>query len=440
MQSYQNYKNSEVEWIGKIPSHWKVVRINKLSTVKRGASPRPIDDLKYFSDNGEYSWVRIEDVTVSNKFLKKTTQRLSSLGKSLSVPLEPGEIFISIAGSVGKPIISQIKCCIHDGFVYFERLKISPDYLYWIFIGSEPYRGLGKLGTQLNLNTETIGNIKIPLPPPDEQTSITKYLDVISSRFDKIILEEKRLIELLIEKRAALINQAVTRGLDPEVKLRDSGIEWINQIPESWELKRLKFLVDKIGSGITPKGGSLIYQTYGIPLIRSQNVHFNGLRLDDVAYISEEIFKTMLNTATKKHDVLLNITGASIGRCTFIEDEFEKGNVNQHVCIIRLLHKKLFYKYLNYFLMSSLGQDQILSVEMGTSREGLTFEQIGNLRLPLPSLTEQIQIAKYLENETSKIDSVIERIQHRIMLLEEYKKSLINSVVTGKIDVRHQID
>ena len=154
----------------------------------------------------------------------------------------------------------------------------------------------------------------------------------------------------------------------------------------------------------------------------------------------QEIFKTMLNTATKKHDVLLNITGASIGRCTFIEAEFEKGNVNQHVCIIRLLHKKLFYKYLNYFLMSSLGQDQILSVEMGTSREGLTFEQIGNLRLPLPSLTEQIQIAKYLENETSKIDSVIERIQHRIMLLEEYKKSLINSVVTGKIDVRHQIE
>lgn len=147
-------KPSGVEWLGDVPEEWKVISIKWISPVSRGASPRPIDDPKYFDPDGEYAWVRIADVSASDGLLLETTQRLSALGSSLSVKIEPGELFISIAGTVGKPCISGIKACIHDGFVYFPLLAIDPKFLFRIFEAGTCYGGLGKWGTQLNLNTD----------------------------------------------------------------------------------------------------------------------------------------------------------------------------------------------------------------------------------------------------------------------------------------------
>ena len=168
MKPYPRYKDSGVEWIGAIPEDWNVIRIKRLSPVKRGASPRPIHDPKYFDIDGEFAWVRIADLSASEKYLETTTQTLSELGASLSVKRFPGDFFLSIAGTVGKPIITKIKCCIHDGFVYFPQLNINPEYLYYIFSTGLPYQGLGKWGTQLNLNTDTVGEIFIPVPNDDK--------------------------------------------------------------------------------------------------------------------------------------------------------------------------------------------------------------------------------------------------------------------------------
>src|SRR6266849_1682216 len=145
---YPAYKDSNVEWLGKIPAHWEVKKIKRLCQVKRGASPRPIDDPIYFDDDGEYAWVRISDVTASAKYLQRTEQKLSLVGQSKSICLGPDELFLSSAGTVGKPIITQIKCCIHDGFVYFIGLDQYKEYLFYVFSGGELYKGLGKLGTQ----------------------------------------------------------------------------------------------------------------------------------------------------------------------------------------------------------------------------------------------------------------------------------------------------
>ena len=152
-------KDSGVEWIGKVPEHWGVKRIKDLVLVKRGASPRPIDDPIYFDEYGEFSWVRIADLSASERYLLMTKEKLSQLGSSLSVKRYPGDFILSIAGTVGKPIITKIKCCIHDGFVWFPNLKINPEYWYYLFSTGLPYQGLGKLGTQLNLNTTTVGII-----------------------------------------------------------------------------------------------------------------------------------------------------------------------------------------------------------------------------------------------------------------------------------------
>lgn len=207
-------KPSGIDWLGDVPEHWEVRRVKSLSMVKRGASPRPIDNSKYFDDQGEYAWVRIADVTASIRYLEKTTQRLSALGKSLSVPIEPGGLFLSIAGSVGKPIITKIKCCIHDGFVYFPNFKDDAEFLFYVFSSGIIYGGLGKIGTQLNLNTETVGNISIGWPPSEEQGEIVKYLDIALDSLNDAIERVYREIYLLREYRTRLIADVVTGKLD----------------------------------------------------------------------------------------------------------------------------------------------------------------------------------------------------------------------------------
>ena len=207
-------KDSGVEWLGEIPAHWEVKKIKRFCQVRRGASPRPIDDPIYFDDEGEYAWVRISDVSASSKYLLKTEQKLSALGQSKSVPLNPGELFLSIAGTVGKPIITQIKCCIHDGFVYFTGLKQNREYLFYVFSGGDLYKGLGKLGTQLNLNTDTIGDIKMPVPSPAEQQAIAIYLDHETAKIDALIARVREGIAKVQEYSAALIAAAVTGKID----------------------------------------------------------------------------------------------------------------------------------------------------------------------------------------------------------------------------------
>ena len=207
-------KPSGIEWLGDVPEHWEVIPIKWLSPVKRGASPRPIDDPKYFDEEGEYAWVRIADVSACDGVLRETTQRLSPLGSSLSVKILPNELFVSIAGTVGKPCISAIKACIHDGFVYFPTLKINPLFLFRIFEAGDCYGGLGKWGTQLNLNTDTVGSIRVAIPPEDELLQLLTFLEDESSRFDTLTAEAQRAIDLLQERRTALISAAVTGQID----------------------------------------------------------------------------------------------------------------------------------------------------------------------------------------------------------------------------------
>lgn len=218
-------KDSGVEWLGEVPENWKIIFIKHLTVVKRGASPRPIDSPIYFDDEGEYAWTRIADVTNSDMYLLNTTQRLSKLGSSLSVKLDENQLFLSIAGSVGKPCITMSKACIHDGFVYFPSLKINIKFLYYIFHAGQAYLGLGKMGTQLNLNTDTVGSIKIGLPTDGEIEYIINNIELEMQKYGALIAAVYHSIELLKERRTALISAAVTGKID----LRN----WIAPIPEA---------------------------------------------------------------------------------------------------------------------------------------------------------------------------------------------------------------
>jgi len=199
-----------------------------------------------------------------------------------------------------------------------------------------------------------------------------------------------------------------------------------------WPVDRVKDHASKIGSGITPSGGAAGYLDNGIPLLRSQNVHFDGLRLDDVAYIAEETHEEMSGSKLRGHDVLLNITGASIGRCTFVPDDFCEGNVNQHVCIIRP-KASLEHKFLTYCLSAPWGQDQIFSSFTGASRQGLGQRDLGSIQVPLPPLPEQQRIAAYLDASCAAIDAAVTAKRRQLETLDALRKSIIQRAVTRGI-------
>lgn len=200
-----------------------------------------------------------------------------------------------------------------------------------------------------------------------------------------------------------------------------------------WPVDRVKDHASKIGSGVTPTGGAAAYLDTGVPLLRSQNVHFDGLRLDDVAYIGEDTHDEMGGSKLRPRDVLLNITGASIGRCAYVPEDFGEGNVNQHVCIIRPA-AKLNHKFLTYCLSAPWGQDQVFAGFTGASRQGLGQRDLGEIQVPLPPLPEQQRIATYLDASCAAIDAAVSAKRRQLDTLDALRKSIIQRAVTYGID------
>ena len=204
---HKRFKQTE---IGKIPEEWRLLRLSEVADIRRGASPRPIRDQKWFSDDGP-GWVRIADVTRADRFLRSTDQILSELGKSKSVPVGPGDLIMSICGTIGKPVILGIHACIHDGFVVFKNIQtqVRRDFLYYQLQAAERhFVGRGQPGTQKNLNTTIVGRTLIPLPSADEQDGIAQILWAI----DDSIATNKRLLEEQLRRTKECLTSVLLTG------------------------------------------------------------------------------------------------------------------------------------------------------------------------------------------------------------------------------------
>jgi type I restriction enzyme S subunit len=435
---YPAYKNSGVEWLGLVPEHWDVKAIRWLSSVQRGASPRPIEDPKYFDDEGEYGWVRIEDVTAADGLLLNTKQRLSSLGANLSVKLQPGALFLSIAGSVGKPCIAGSKVCIHDGFVYFPMLRSHTEWLFKIFESRTPFIGLGKLGTQLNLNTETVSSIKVGLPPAGEALRILSSLDRETARIDALIEKKTRFIELLREKRQALITHTVTKGLDPNVKMKDSGVEWLGEVPEHWVVKRLKFIAT-VQTGIAKGKDNAEKDTVEVPYLRVANVQDGYLDLDEVATIevsTAELPRYLLQPG----DVLMNEGGDfdKLGRGHVWHGEIEPCIHQNHVFAVR--PHGVNSEWLNTFTSSASAQFYFMArSKQSTNLASISSSNLMELAVPLPSEEEQRLILDRLHRQASQVNALLAQTERSIELLKERRAALITAAVTGQIDLREAV-
>ena len=429
----RQYKDSGIEWIGEIPETWIKTEVKRLcQKITDGShfSPQTQNEGKvYITVSNVYNdKVHVEEAA---KISNQDFENLVANGCQPPV----GAVLLSKDGTVGRTAIVD-----NNDYVVLSSLGILcpsshvlSKYLKYL-LDSESLQAqmqLAMAGSALRRITITkINNLVGLLPSLSEQQRIADYLDEKCGEIDSLIGLQEQMIEKLKAYKQSVITEAVTKGLDPKAKLVPSCIDWIGEIPEGVKLVKLSILTSKIGSGSTPRGGSTIYVKEGIKFLRSQNVYCEGFDLSDVAYITEEIDEEMNGTRVQIGDVLLNITGASIGRCYYVDETLGRANVNQHVSIIR--PTKIQTKYLKYYLQSNCGQIQIALLQTGGNREGLSAAALSQFLIVYPSQDEQRSIASYLDEKCADIDRLISMKQQKIESLKDYKKSVIYEAVTGK--------
>lgn len=423
-KKYPSYKHCGVEWLGEIPSDWNITKVKHKFLLGRGR----VISLEGLDEDGEYP------------VYSSQTKNNGILGYINSYDFDCKQITWTTDGAnAGTVFLREGKhnCTNVCGTLLPIKKNENLEYLtYTLGYATTFYKRPDTNGAKI-MNGE-MSEIFLTFPPVEEQQQIANFLDKATAKIDTLIEKQTKQIELLKEKRQAVISHAVTKGINPNVPMKDSGVEWLGVIPEHWEVKKLGLITSKIGSGKTPRGGSEVYSDSGILFLRSQNIYDDGLFLDEVVYISEEINNEMLNTQIKDGDILLNVTGGSIGRTCLIPSNFQKANVNQHVCIIRL-NTKEDRLFISYLMKSALIKSQIDGIQNGAAREGLNFEQISGFKIVLPPKNEQNEIVNYVNDKTSKIDTLIEKSKKSIELLKEKRTALISACVTGKIDVRELV-
>lgn len=429
MKAYSEYKPSSIDWLGEIPSHWDVISGKWTVNFTYGF---PADSKLFSIEKKGLPLIRIRDLysTDTEVYYEGNEYPAESI-------INNGDLLIGMDGDFNVARWNGAKAILNQRVCKFEDSKVhSKSYMFYILplilnkINATKYATTVK-----HLSATDLSEMKLTVPPIEEQEVIAAYLDDVTGKVDALIAEKQTQVEDLRAYRTSLITETVTRGLNPDAPLRHSGIDWLGDIPQHWEMSALKYLTSKIGSGITPRGGSEVYLDKGVLFIRSQNVYPDGLHLDDPKYISESIDESMSNTRVYTGDILLNITGASIGRCC-VYTMTESANVNQHVCIIRPLCNLIKNQFLSYVLNSKIGQDQIALFQTGGNREGLNFEQLKNFAIPLPPRSEQQAIAEFLDDKTEKIDALIDELNKQLDELAEYRQAVISEAVTGKVDVR----
>jgi type I restriction enzyme S subunit len=414
-------------WFGDLPDGWNKRRVKTLTPVLRGASPRPIDDPVYFEDDGEFAWVRISDVTAAAGLLRETTQRLSAVGAARSVKLNPGELFLSIAGSVGKPCITGMKACIHDGFVYFPHLpKTSQRFLYYIFESGQCFSGLGKLGTQLNLNTSTVGNIEIPFPSLDTQKAIADFLDRETAYIDQLIDEKQKLLVLLAEKRQSHATALVTRGMNPGAKMSPTGMDCLAEAPSHWRIRRIASLYSEADE----KGEE------GLPVLSvsiNSGISDRELADEDRHRMVNHIEDKALYKRVRPGDLAYNMMRAWQGAFGVALID---GLVSPAYVVARP-KENILSSYFEPLLRTPMWIEEFRRASKGIAdfRQRLYWEHFRQVRVVLPPLEEQATIAETIRSVSNKIDQLRVPIEASILVLREFRSALVTAAVSGQVNV-----
>ena len=403
-------KESGIDWIGQIPEEWEVTKLKYALLINNGKDYKDIE-----VEEGGYPVIGSGGV----------------FARSRNYMYDGDVVLLGRKGTIDKPLFYSGKFWTVDTMFYSTALNGNNiKFMYYSSL-LIPFSYYSTATALPSMTQSDLNNHMLCLPSISEQQKIADFLDKKTAQLDKVKALLGEQIQKLKDYRASLIYETVTKGLDTTVPMKDSGIDWIGQVPEGWGVSRLKYLANKIGSGKTPLGGSEIFEETGILFIRSQNI-YNGLILleDKATYINRNIHQQMIGTCVKKNDILLNITGASIGRVAKYDLDIE-ANVNQHVCIIRS-NRYVLPDYLMYFIMSEFGQFMIKTHQISGNREGLSFENIGNFKIIAPGLDYQYEISQYLNKKMLTINQMIKTKEQQIANINKQRQTLIYDYVTGK--------
>jgi len=415
-------------WIGDIPKDWEVKRIKNLFYLKKEVSENPEQEqVLSLTMNG----IIKRDVSSNEGQLPDTYKGYTKIYPDDIVmnpmDLKSGWIDRSKYDGIISPSYYVLNKLNDDLEIQFFNYQLQRHYKERIFFSfgqgvSYDYRwGLGR---------ETILNFPIVVPPKETQTQIVSFLDTKTQKIDELIQKTEQKIKLLKEKRTSLINHCVTKGLNPDVEMKDSGVEWIGEIPSEWGKSKVKYLTDEHRQGYY---SSEQYSETGLKVVRITDLNDDRTISIDKSphYNLEDIEKDRF--ILKNGDFLFPRTGG-VGRFGIFNDTTP--SIYGSFLIRFRFNKKIFLQFLRYYFDSEIYLNQILSEIHGGVNQNVHVENIKDCFIYVPGKLEQTQIVEYLDEQTQKIDSTIEKETQRIELLKEYRQSLISEVVTGKIDVR----
>lgn len=415
---YDKYKDSGIAWIGEIPEHWEIKRLKNVCSQVNIKENSKGNSLPYIglenieSGSGRYIDTISEIEGMANRFCKNNVL----FGK-----LRP---YLSKVYLAEKDGICSTEFIVYDtksnNCRFIHKLLLSP--LFIDVVNSSTY------GAKMpRANSEFINNIYVQIPPLPEQQSIATYLDQKCGEIDELITLQEEMITKLQSYKQSVITEAVTKGLDKNVPLKDSGIEWIGEIPEHWEVKRLKYFGNNY-NGLTYSPNDICSSQEGIIVLRSSNIKDNKLCFDDNVYVNKEIPTKLL---VNKGDILIcsrNGSASLIGKAALIETDI-KATFGAFMMIFR--GNNICHKYLYYIVTSCISQYKWLFTTATINQ--LTSSMLGEIFAPfICNKLEQQSIADYLDQKCSEIDELISIKQQKIEKLKEYKKSLIFECVTGK--------
>ena len=437
MRRYDSYKDSGIEWIGEIPGKWQVVK-NKLFLCERKERSTEGDE-ELLSVSEYYGVAKRADKIEAGDILV----RAESLIDYKIVKKNDLVINIMLAWKKGLGI-SEYEGIVSPAYcVYYLTQPYSPKFFHYLyrtdlFANIFKAHSTGIIDSRLRLYTEELFQIISIVPPVLEQIAIASFLDRKTTEIDQLIADKKRLIELYKEEKTAIINQAVTKGIDPNVKLKDSGIEWLGEIPEHWKVKRFDFLFSFF-RGLTITKENLTKE--GIPCVNYGEIHSKyGFEVnpdkDILMCVNKDYLISSKKSLLKRGDFVFADTSEDIkgsGNFTYLNSDVPTF-AGYHTIIANPIDK-FVHRFVAYFFESLSFRNQIRCKVTGTKVYSITQSILKSSFVILPPFLEQEIITQYIETECSRIDAKISKTKKLIDLLTEYRTTLISEVVTGKIKV-----
>ena len=431
MKKYSRYKPSGVEWLGEVPEGWETWKISHGYHLTGSGTTPPSDNADWYE--GDICWVttgELRETTILDTQKKVSDIALSQFSALKLFP--PGTLLVAMYGAtigrlgiLGVEATTNQACCA----LALSKIFLNQFVFYWLQAFKETIVILASGGGQPNISQEKVRAIEIPAPPLPEQQAIATYLDRETGRTDTLIDKKQRIVELLKEKRVAMVSRAVTKGLDPNVKMKPSGVEWLGEVPEHWEVKKLKHrAVIRYGIGEPPE-----YVVEGVPLIRATNVNAGKIESANLVRVDPSDIPGARIVWLKAGDIIVVRSGAYTGDSSIIPKAYENSIAGFDMVVsVRNAHSG----FVAYALLSKYLKDgQICLEKLRAAQPHLNAEELGNCTLLLPPLPEQQTISTYLDRETAKLDTLISKVDTAIDTLKEYRTALISAAVTGKICV-----